>query len=175
MTGITPTTFEPNDPITRAQVVRLLYHLAEAPDPSAYPAHGFTDVPGWVEDAVRWAKGEGIVDGITPTTFEPNDPITRAQVVRMLHRYAGTPPVTGIDPHPFTDVPAWVQDAVTWAADADLPLPLFTGITPTTFEPNDPITRAQVARSVYRLSLTPAAWADPEDASGQVIFRPNIA
>jgi hypothetical protein len=38
-----------------------------------------------------------------------------------------------------------------------------TGITPTTFEPDDPITRAQVARMVWRLALTPSAWDESVD------------
>ena len=173
MTGITPTTFVPNDPITRAQVVRVLYREAGSPDVSGYPAHGFTDVPPWVEDAVRWAKGEGIATGITPTTFVPNDPITRAEVVRMKYRFAGSPPVAVLPAHPFTDVPAWVQDAVRWAANTNNPLPLATGITPTLFKPNDSITRAQVARMDYRLAITPAAWADPDQAPDTMPFRPS--
>ena len=74
MTGITPTTFEPDDPITRAQVARLLYNEEGAPDVSGYGPHPFTDVPAWVDDAVTWAYGEGLVTGITPTTSNPNDP-----------------------------------------------------------------------------------------------------
>ena len=42
-----------------------------------------------------------LITGITPTTFVPNDPITRGQVVRMLHREAGSP--DGNPAHPFTD------------------------------------------------------------------------
>jgi hypothetical protein len=136
-----------------------------------YPPHGFTDVPPWVEDAVRWAKGEGIVDGVTPTTYAPDDPITRAQVVRMKYRIAGSPDVTGIDPHPFTDVPAWVEDAVTWAANPDNALPLVTGITATTFEPRDDITRGQVARMDWRLAITPDAWTDPDEAPRAMVFQ----
>jgi hypothetical protein len=123
-----------------------------------------------VDDAVRWAYGEEIVTGETPTTFAPLDPITRGQVVRMVYRFAGSQDVSGIDQHPFTDVPAWVADAVRWAANPDNALPIVTGITPTTFVPADDITRGQVARMVYRLAITPAAWADPESAPATVPF-----
>ena len=175
MEGFADGTFRAADPITRAQVVRLLYRAAEEPDPLAYGPHPFTDVPAWVEDAVRWAYGEGIVTGETPTTFAPDDPITRAQVTRMVYRFAGSPPVGGIDPHPFTDVPAWVEDAVRWAANADNPLPLVTGITPTTFEPSDDITRGQVVRMAWRLALTPGAWLDPDAAPATMLFQGNLA
>jgi len=174
MTGITPTTFRPNDSISRAQVVRLLYREAGAPNVSGFPPHGFTDVPVWVEDAVRWAKSEGIADGITATTFVPNAPITRAQVVRMKYRLAESPEVSGLPAHPFSDVPAWVQDAVRWAADTDNPLPLVTGITATTFRPNDDITRAQVARMDYRLALTPEVWDDADGAPLAMIFASSL-
>ena len=168
--GITPAGFRPADPIIRAQVVRLLYRLAGSPDASVYDPHPFTDVPPWVEDAVRWAAGEEIVTGETPTTFAPLDPITRGQVVRMVYRFAGSQDVSGIDPHPFTDVPGWIAEAVRWAANPDNALPIVTGITPTTFVPGDDITRGQVARMVYRLAITPAAWADPESAPATVPF-----
>jgi hypothetical protein len=170
MVGITSTTFRPDARILRGQVVRLLYRLEGAPDPLAYPPHPFTDVPRWVEGAVRWAYGEGIVTGETPTLFKPIDPITRGQVVRMLYRIAGSPDVTGIDPPPFDDVPNWVADAIQWAANPDNPLPIMTGETPTQFNAEEPILRGQVARAVWRLAITPAAWADPGAAPDTVPF-----
>ncbi len=166
MTGITPTTFKPDDPITRAQVARLLYREAGAPDVGPLPAHGFNDVPPWVEDAVRWVKANGIMTGITPAAFVPNAPITRAQVVRAKYRLAGEPPVGALAPHGFNDVPPWVRDAVRWARGHDL----VTGITPTTFKPDDSITRAQVTRVDYRLAINPDAWADPLTAPATLPF-----
>ena len=172
MVGITPTTFRTGDPITRAQVARLLYRVAGEPFAGNYDPHGLSDVPPWVEDAVRWAVGEGIASGFDNGTFRPNDPITRAQVVRMVHRLAGSP--VAPTPHPFTDVPPWVAPSVDWAADPSLPLPIFSGLGPTTFRPNDDITRGQVARSVYRLAISPAAWADPDDAPFTVPFQQGV-
>jgi hypothetical protein len=171
MVGLSSGGFGPSTPITRAQVVRLLSRLSDEPDPLAYGPHPFTDVPAWVEDAVRWASGEGIVTGETPTTFAPNDAITRGQVVRMVYRVAGSPDVSGIDPHPFSDVPNWVEEAVRWAANTDNPLPIVTGETPTLFRPTEDITRAQVGRMVYRLALTPGAWEDPGEAPRTVPFQ----
>ncbi len=52
-------------------------------------AHPFNDVPAdaYFADAVAWAYENGITVGTSPTTFSPNDPVTRAQVVTFLHRY----------------------------------------------------------------------------------------
>jgi hypothetical protein len=166
MAGYPDLTFRPNLSITRAQVVRLLYREAGSPPVGALPGHGFTDVPGWVQDAVRWAKANDVMTGITATTFVPDAPITRAQVVRAKYRLAGEPPVGSLPPHGFGDVPPWVEDAVRWARGHDL----VTGITPATFVPNDPITRAQVARMDHRLALNPDAWNDPGTAPPTLPF-----
>jgi hypothetical protein len=75
----------------------------------------------------------------------------------MLYRIAGSPDVTdaGYD-HPFTDVAPWADDAVRWIThdpDGTGPLePIAAGYTDNTFRPNDPITRAQVARMLYRFN-----------------------
>jgi hypothetical protein len=97
--------------------------------------------------------------GLTPTRFGATAPITRAQAVRLLFRFADrVEPQTAPSPptHSFTDVPSWVAEAVAWAAedpDADGPQePLVTGRTPTRFAPGEDITRAQVARLLYRLA-----------------------
>ncbi len=170
MVGLTPTQFGHELRIKRSQVVRLLYRLMDEPDPSAYPPHPFTDVPAWIEDAVRWAYGEEIVTGETPTLFEPDDFITRGQVVRMMYRVVGSPDVSGIDPPPFTDVPGWVADPIRWAANPDNPLPIMTGETPTQFDAEEDITRGQVARLVWRLALTPNAWEGSVDPPLTVLF-----
>ena len=170
MEGFADDTFRPNEPITRAQVVRLLYREAGSPAVDVYPAHGFSDVPPWVEDAVRWAAGEDIATGYDDGTFRPNEPITRAAVVRMKYRLAGSPAVAGLPAHGFSDVPGWVQDAVTWAADTGNPLPLITGYADATFRPGLDISRAQVARMDYRLAITPDAWQDPGAAPPTLPF-----
>ena len=137
--------------ITRAQVIRQIYRLAGAPSTLGTPAHEFTDVPAWIEDAVRWAAANDVITGYPDQTFRPDLPITRAQVVRILYRLAGSASVSGLPAHPFTDVPPWVEDAVRWAGNPDNPLPLVTGITPSTFVP-----RASITRGPGRQGVVPA-------------------
>jgi hypothetical protein len=171
MTGFTPTTFGPARNMTRAQVVRMLYREAGSPAVSGYPPHGLTGVPAWVGRAVRWATGEDIVTGYPDGTFRASRPVTRAEVVRMKYRLAGSPDVSGLPPHGFPDARAWFEEALRWAANTDNPLPLVTGYGDGTFRPRRPITRAQVVRMDYRLALTPQAWDDPDQAPSTVPFQ----
>jgi hypothetical protein len=166
--GITATTFEPNSNITRAQLVRMLYRMAGSPQPcDPNYQHPFTDVPAWVEDAVTWASCDNgtdppVVTGTTSTTFSPNTNSTRAQTVRMVHRFSGDHiPTGGLPPHGLDDVPAWVEQDVRWAlwdADSTGSLEaLMAGINGH-FLPNDPITRGQFARLLWRLALSQPHW-----------------
>jgi hypothetical protein len=60
---------------------------------SGYPAHGLTDVPAWVEEAVRWAVRDPagaalpVMTGYPDATFRPDLAITRAAVTRALYRF----------------------------------------------------------------------------------------
>jgi hypothetical protein len=151
--------------ITRGEFVRMVYRLADTPAAPSPATHAFTDVPNWLRDAVAWAADDPAGDdpplmtGLTATRFGSTDSITRAQAVRLLFRFASrleTQTVPNPPSHAFTDVPTWVADAVAWAAadpDGGGPLePLVTGLTPASFGPNADITRAQVARMLYRLA-----------------------
>ena len=78
----------------------------------------FTDVPAeaWYAEAVSWCRENSIMSGTSDTTFAPEASMTRAMMVTVLHRAAGTPASTG--ENVFTDnVPGlWSYDAVVWAA-----------------------------------------------------------
>jgi hypothetical protein len=122
--------------------------------PALLPAHGFSDVPAWVEDAVRWAVYLGYAEGFADHTYRPDLDINRAQVVRMLYRVAGSPDVSALPPHGLSDVPPWVETAVRWAVGAE-PDPIMTGFGDNTFRPTTAISRAQVVRSLYRMAGSP--------------------
>ena len=40
----------------------------------------------WAHDSIDWAISEGITNGTSATTFDPEDTCTRAQVVTFLYR-----------------------------------------------------------------------------------------
>ena len=84
--GTSKTTFSPNDPCTRAHVVTFLWRSEG--EPKAGSMNPFSDVPAgqYYTDAVLWAVSKDITNGTSPTTFSPNNPCTRGQIVTFLYR-----------------------------------------------------------------------------------------
>lgn len=146
-TGTSQVTFSPSRVCTRGQVVTFLWRAAGKPAPTATET-AFTDLKEVASyyDAVLWAVEKGITNGISATTFGPNEEVTRSQFVTFLYRFAGQPDA-GTE-NPFTDLNtnAFYYNAVLWAAENDIT----NGMTSTTFEPGTTCTRGQVVTFLYR-------------------------
>ena len=114
----------------------------------------FTDVAesDFFYNAVLWGTSNGIVYGVSDTTFEPNTVCTRAQVVSFLYRAAGKPDVSDVK-NPFTDVAAdaYYADAVKWGVSKGI----VAGTSDTTYDPDASCTRGQVAAFLYRAAGKP--------------------
>ncbi len=149
-TGVTETTFEPNSPCTRAQIVTFMYRAAGSPEVAENVTNPFTDVSkdSVYYNAIMWAVEKKITTGVTDTTFEPNSPCTRAQIVTFLYREAGSPELAKDAANPFSDVSdsSVYYNAILWAVEKKIT----TGVTETTFVPNDTCTRAQAVTFLYR-------------------------
>ena len=123
---------------------------ATTPDPGPEPDDGlpFTDVPksAYYYDAVDWAVGKEITDGVSATQFEPYASCTRAQIVTFLWHAAGSPEPKTVSS--FTDVPAsaYYAKAVEWAVANNVT----NGTSATTFSPNADCTRAEIVTFLYR-------------------------
>jgi hypothetical protein len=92
-TGTSPSTYSPDDELTRGQLAALLHRLAG--EPAAPPPTDFNDiVKPWQVTPVGWMVKEGITTGTTPSTFSPDDTVTRGQLATFFHRYKDTPAVT---------------------------------------------------------------------------------
>ena len=83
--GTSETTFSPDAPCTRGQSVTFLYRARKG---AANASTGFTDVPAGAYYAapVAWAVENGITNGTGKTTFSPDAPCTRAEIVTFLYR-----------------------------------------------------------------------------------------
>lgn len=109
------------------------------------PGHHLTDVSkdAWYHAAVDYVVKQGIMEGMSATTFSPNTEVTRAQAVQILYNLEGQPTVDG--DNEFTDVFGWYEAAVTWAAQTGVA----TGYGDGTFQPGDNITRQEFAQMLY--------------------------
>ena len=107
------------------------------------PSAGFTDVPGednWAHAGIDYCIANGLMSGIGNDLFGPKLTTTRAQIVQILYNLEGEPKVSGTTP--FTDLTQdWYQDAVLWAYQTGV----VAGTSSTTFEPDRPVTREQIA------------------------------
>ena len=107
------------------------------------PSAGFTDVPGednWAHAGIDYCVANGLMSGIGNDLFGPKLTTTRAQIVQILYNLEGSPKVSGATP--FTDLTNdWYQDAVLWAYQTGV----VAGTSATTFEPDRPVTREQIA------------------------------
>ncbi len=133
--------------------------------PIACPSEGFQDVAkaAWYHDAVDLMTGRGYMIGVSENIFGTNQVLTRAQLVTILYRMAGSPDVKGLE-HPFTDVDrdGWYRDAVCWAAANEVVKGMGNG----RFAPNAPITREQIVEILYRY-----AKAEPVEADCLQVFQ----
>ncbi|MBQ3084914.1 MAG: S-layer homology domain-containing protein [Clostridia bacterium] len=155
MNGMETTLFAPEATMTRAQLVTVLYRMEGSPAPQA--DGGFTDVVegAWFADAVNWAAEEEIVNGIGDNRFDPNAPITRAQLATILLRFdrrqnPSEPELAGLESFADGDAaPAWAKTAVQWAVHEGL----INGVSKNNavyVDFNGRATRAQVATILMR-------------------------
>ena len=101
----------------------------------------FTDVShSWADDGIQYCVTHQLMSGIGNNLFGPKLTTTRAQIVQILYNLEGEPKVSGTTP--FTDLTQdWYQDAVLWAYQTGV----VAGTSSTTFEPDRPVTREQIA------------------------------
>ena len=145
--GTSATTFSPDNPCTRAQMVTFLWRAAGSPEPTTNVCP-FTDVnvDSYYGKAVLWAVEKGITNGTSETTFSPNATCTRAQMATFLCRMAGGKPVSSTIA--FTDVKAdaYYADSVQWAVENGIT----NGTGDNKFSPDATCTRAQMVTFLYR-------------------------
>ena len=147
-TGTSATTFSPNDPCTRGQIVTFLWRSCGSPEPTK-TNNPFSDVKAneYYYKAVLWAVENGITTGLSATKFGPNETCTRGQVATFLWRSQGKPaPIS--NNNPFKDVKSsdYYYEAVLWAVENNVTQGTGVG----KFSPNDSCTRGQIVTFLYR-------------------------
>lgn len=91
--GYEDNTFRPNAPITREQMAAILYNYADYKGYDVSARADLSDyadaasISSWAEDVLAWANAEGLINGMTATTIDPQGATTRAQTAAMFERF----------------------------------------------------------------------------------------
>lgn len=153
MAGLTEDTFGPNEKVTRAQFVTILYRVEG--EPNIEFKELFSDVPDhtWYTSAILWANSNGIVSGYENTRlFGVNDDITREQMATMIYRYAlykGDDISSRNSLEQFSDsnlVSAYALEAMGWAVEVGI----ISGKEDTILDPLGSATRGECAAIIKR-------------------------
>lgn len=113
--------YRPNDSMTRAELVTILWRASGSPTGGAA---SFTDLTqDWYKDAVAWAERTGAVNGVGNGRFDPDGRVSREQLAAILHRMAGSPMgmealVYDVYDQQYADsaqVSDWAKQSLYWA------------------------------------------------------------
>lgn len=130
--GIDAAHYAPDAATTRAQLWTILGRQNDA---------DLTGGANWYEKAQAWSVANGISDGTNP-----NGTITRAQMVTMLWRTAGSAAAESKTGFTDVSVDSYYAQAVAWAVENGIT----TGVGGGRFDPNATCTRAQIATFLAR-------------------------
>lgn len=119
--------------------------------PASPVANPFTDVNAndYFYDAVMWAVKNGVTNGTSAITFEPDAVCNRAQMVTFLWRAAGSPePASSTNSFSDVSLGEYYGKAVLWAVEQGVT----NGTSATTFDPTAVCSRAQMATFMFRFA-----------------------
>ena len=143
------------------------------PRDNSCPLYGFSDlnVQAWYHDGIHYCLANGLMNGVGNELFAPEGTTTRAQLVTLLWRQAGSPEADfSMD---FDDVAEgqWYSEAVRWAAGRGIVL----GVSDTQFAPGQPITREQLTAMLYRYAQYEGADVDEDGKLSDYIDANSIS
>ena len=130
--------------VNKNHTISVTFKVAEAVD----VADIFRDISTstWCYDAVQFVYVNGLMNGTTTTTFEPNRTLNRGMWVTMLYRMAGSPAISGTEDFTDVDASTWCYDALLWASRNGI----VNGFDDGTFRANAVVTRQQLVAILYR-------------------------
>ena len=144
--------YRPNDTMTRAEFVTILYRACGSPKPSK--AASFTDLTQtWYRDPIAWAEENQVVNGVGNGRFDPSGPVTREQLVTILFRLSGGQSgmesmFTTTYDGAYTDagqISAYAKPAVYWSIYHEILCGEQSLTVPAALAPRAAATRAQIA------------------------------
>jgi hypothetical protein len=174
--------FGPDEAMTRAQLVTVLWRFAGSPNHENVRTCPFTDckLNSWYTAAVNWAFENQIINGVGENLFAPENNISREQIVTILYRYAMKDKIREGESAELTDfvdgdtVSPWAEEAMKWAVAVGL----IQGNSDSEINPRGYATRAQVATMIMRFhklyeAETPAEPEVPTEPETPVVPGEN--
>ena len=149
--------YRPNDTMTRAEFVTILYRACGSPKPAK--AASFTDLTQtWYRDPIAWAEENQVVNGVGNGKFDPGGPVTREQLVTILFRLSGGQSgmesmFTSAYDDAYTDagqISAYAKPAVYWSIYHEILCGEQSLTVPAALAPRAAATRAQIAVMIVR-------------------------
>ncbi|MDO4281446.1 MAG: amidohydrolase family protein [Peptococcaceae bacterium] len=167
LTGVAENRFAPNEAVTRAMVVTVMWRMSGAPQNDGQSSFTDADSARWYAQALAWGEKQKLVSGYSRTVFAPNEPVTREQLAAFMQRYdewLGKDVSVKDDDalEKFSDgdkVSAWAEDAMAWALDKKI----LAGMTATTLAPQGEATRAQYSAMLSRSGANVADTVIPKN------------
>lgn len=152
MNGIDAQNFGPNQPLTRAMLVTILYRMQGQPETTL---SNFKDVPlsSWYANAVGWACESGVANGYPDNTFRPNAPVSREQAATILFRYceilgrnnSSRTSLTGYSD--MSKISSYAIEPMAWASACGI----LSGFPNGTLQPKGNASRVQIAKMLITL------------------------
>ena len=145
--GRTSTIFAPDAQITRAEITKIIIGAFDI-STSSVSQNPFVDVDKnqWYATYIQAAKNSGIVDS-TKRNFRPNDPVSRAEAVKMIFSAAGsTLPQNSRLTFSDTNSNLWYAPFVSLAVEKGI----VKGYAGNLFKPADSITRAEASKIILK-------------------------
>ena len=111
----------------------------------------FTDIPSaaWYQNEASLVYALGLFGGTSANNFTPDARMTRAMLVTVLHRMAGTPAPGKGNAYPDVSADAYYAASAAWADEAGIT----SDIAGTRFSPDENITREQLTAMLYRFAV----------------------
>ena len=153
MSGTSKNTFSPNQNLTRAMIVQILYKVSE--DNGNYSSYDFfRDVShsSWYYNSVQWAYTNGIVSGTGNDKFSPNAVLTRQDFAVILYKYAKyknldtSCSISLLNYVDYNQISSYAVNALSWCVSHKF----ISGTSTTKLSPKKSTTRAQCAQIIYK-------------------------
>ena len=140
VSGTTDTTFSPDETMTHAMLLTILYRAAGSPSVSSTG-------DAWYSEAIAWSAGKGLTRDYDNGQLDPDMAVTREQIAAILWRYTDSHASgTAEDYADETTISPFAQTAVDWAKASGI----MSGVGDNRFEPSGTTTRAQTVMVLYR-------------------------